>query len=173
MWNVRKQKLKLTNKTEAQDNTSGQTLPPETETKRGQRGSGKARVQSAGPQEPNSVNKTTTGQGHRRTAGEENRAEAPGRNQPNNPTTTQATCAANSHLGKPKHQVHSVSVVPPPLRLLFSKSLLFQRPNKVTIFVPKSDNLFSPIGITVGVLQQTTVIYKYIGIYIQLAQEYA
>ena len=33
--------------------------------------------------------------------------------------------------------------------------------------------LFSPIGITVGVLQQTTVIYKYIGIYIQLAQEYA
>jgi len=33
-----------------------------------------------------------------------------------------------------------VSVVPPPLRLLFSKSLLFQRPNKVTIFVPKSDN---------------------------------
>ena len=103
MWNVRKQKLKLTNKTEAQDNTSGQTLPPETETKRGQRGSGKARVQSAEPQEPNSVNKTTTGQGHRRTAGEENRAEAPGRNQPNNPTTTQATCAANSHLGKPKH----------------------------------------------------------------------
>ena len=69
------------------------------------KGSGRTREQSAGPPNPNNVNKTTTGPGHRRTAGEEDRAKAPGRNQPNSPTTAQATCAANSHLGKPKHPV--------------------------------------------------------------------
>ena len=65
--------------------------------------SGRTWEQSAGPPDPNNANKTTTGPGHRRTAGEEDRAKAPGRNQPNSPTTAQATCAANSHLGKPKH----------------------------------------------------------------------
>ena len=107
-WNDRHQKIVTTNKIKLKLKT---ILPVKhfrnnARTKR----SGRTWEQSAGPPDPNNANKTTTGPGHKRTAGEEDRAKAPGRNQPNSPTTAQATCAANSHLGKPKHLVERATL---------------------------------------------------------------
>ena len=96
--------------------------------------SGRTWEQSAGPPDPNNANKTTTGPGHKRTAGEEDRAKAPGRNQPNSPTTAQATCAANSHLGKPKHPVrkHMRQTNAGPTRGKHRRSLINANPKTPT-----------------------------------------